>query len=371
MRRKTSVETSRAIRSGRPRRAVYAAAVGGALLITGLASGCGSGSGTTKATSASGGVNVVMIPKNTADPFFSAISHGMTQAAQESHGGYEYYGTAEPSVPDQVNLIRSVAAKSGVNAISLSANDPAAPVPALQSAKLRGIKVLTYDADVQQQARSVFVADAATPQFAGDQLQILAQQLNYRGTFAIISAEPTASNQNLWISYMKSMLTTPKYRNMKLLEVLYGNDTTSDSYQATVTLLDKYPNVNGIVAVTPVALDAAASVLKSDHKVGKVALTGLGFPPDDASLLKSGVVKTYVFDDPNRIGYVTYFAAAAVARGQITGKAGQTFTAGTLGKFTVGPDGTVTAGPAIEFTASNVDSYLSSDFQTSWHNVKP
>lgn len=170
---------------------------------------------------------------------------------------------------------------------------------------------------------------------------------------------------------MKSMLKTPKYKNMKLLEVLYGNDQTSDSYQAAVTLLQKYPSIGGIIAVTPVALDAAAKLLQSDNKVGKVALTGLGFPPDDANLLKSGVVKAYVFDDPNRIGYVTYYAAAAVARGQITGKTGQTFKAGKLGTLTVGPDGTVNAGPAIIFTAKNVDSYLATDFQTAWHNVTP
>jgi rhamnose transport system substrate-binding protein len=316
-------------------------------------------------------VDIVMIPKNTADPFFSAISHGMTLAAEAAHGGYQYYGTAEPSVPGQVALIRSVAAKSGVSAITISANDPAAPVPALDAAKARGIKIVGYDADVQRQARTVFVEDAPTPAFAGGQLTLLAQELHYRGTFAIISAEPTASNQNLWIAYMKKMLKTPAYRHMRLLDVLYGNDQTSQSYQATVTLLDKYPHINGIIAVTPVALDAAAKVLQSDNKVGTVALTGLGFPPDDANLLKSGVVKAYVFDDPNRIGYVTYYAALAVVRGQITGAPGQVFTAGKLGKFTVGPHGDVIAGPAIVFTAKNVASYLASDFQTTWHDVRP
>jgi rhamnose transport system substrate-binding protein len=77
-------------------------------------------------------------------------------------------------------------------------------------------------------------------------------------------------------------------------------------------------------------------------------------------------MKKYVLDNtvqafelwnPEDLGYLAGYAAAALASGQITGKPGQTFTAGKLGKYTIinaagGPQ--VVLGPPYVFTKANV-----------------
>ena len=46
-----------------------------------------------------------------------------------------------------------------------------------------------------------------------------------------------------------------------------------------------------------------------------------------------------------------------LASGKITGAAGQTFTAGKLGKFTIGTDDTVLLGPPFVFDSANINKF--------------
>ena len=57
------------------------------------------------------------------------------------------------------------------------------------------------------------------------------------------------------------------------------------------------------------------------------------------------------------LGYLTYYAAQAYAQCKVTGKEGEGFEAGRLGKYTVGADGEVVLGPAVIVTPQNVDTF--------------
>jgi rhamnose transport system substrate-binding protein len=75
------------------------------------------------------------------------------------------------------------------------------------------------------------------------------------------------------------------------------------------------------------------------------------------SYVKDGTVKQFALWDPSHLGYLAAYAAKALIDGTITGKTGDTFTAGKLGKYTVGADNTVILGPPTVFDASNIDNY--------------
>ena len=73
--------------------------------------------------------------------------------------------------------------------------------------------------------------------------------------------------------------------------------------------------------------------------------------------VKDGTVKGFALWDPSDIGYLTTYAAKALLEGTITGKEGDTFDGGKLGKYTVGKDGLVVVGSLLEFNAANIDKY--------------
>jgi ABC-type sugar transport system substrate-binding protein len=81
---------------------------------------------------------------------------------------------------------------------------------ALKKAQAAGIKVITYDADAQPDARSFFV-NQATAQAIGEQLT------GSEGEFAIITGSLTSSNMNEWIKHLNERQA--KYPNMKLVDI--------------------------------------------------------------------------------------------------------------------------------------------------------
>ena len=325
-----------------------------------LLAACGGGSGTTTSgggSSSSGNkLNIVFLPKAINNPYFDTAANGGKQAAKELNGSFNQVGPSTASAADQVTFINNLTAQH-VSAIVVSANDPTALAPALKQAMAQGIKVVSYDSDVEPDARSIFVNQANSQDIGTVEVQILGKQLNYSGQIAILSAASTATNQNTWINYMKQELATPQFKNMQLVKIDYGNDDDQTSFNDTLALLQAYPNLKGIISPTTVGIAAAARAIESVGKGGKVALTGLGTPNQMRKYVEDGTVQQFALWDPGKLGYLAYYAAAALVQGKVTGQQGQSFSAGTLGNYTIGANGVVLLGPPTVFDKNNISQF--------------
>ena len=244
-----------------------------------------------------------------------------------------------------------------VGAIVVSANDPNALSPALKQAMQQGIKVISYDSDVTPDARQLFVNQANAEAIGRIEVQLLGKQLNYTGQIAILSAASTATNQNTWIGFMKDELSKPQYKNMQLVKVVYGNDDDQTSFNDTLSLMQAYPNLKGIISPTTVGIAAAARAIESVNKGGKVALTGLGTPNQMRKYVEDGTVQQFALWDPGKLGELAYYAAAALIQGKICGQQGQIFSAGTLGNYTIGTNSVVVLGPPTVFDKTNISQF--------------
>jgi len=303
------------------------------------------------------GMKVFVIPKNLGNNYFttadSANSGGAIAALQTlGETGTETSGTAATPA-SQIPAIQAAISK-GANALIVSATDPTALCPTLNAAMKRGITVVTYDSDAPG-CRDLFINQASTAQIGTSEVDVLAKELNDTGDIAIVSAAASATNQNAWIGYMKQELK--KYPKMKLVATVYGNDDPTTSTQVTQGLLQRYPNLKGIISPTTVGIAAAAAVLDNAKYRGKIALTGLGTPNSLKKYVSDGTIKEFVLWKPNDLGYLAGYAAVLAASGKVNGTQGQTFTAGKLGSFTVGADKTVLLGPPFVFTAANISQF--------------
>src|ERR1039457_5357066 len=272
------------------RRAFWAPAV---LLVASatLAACSSSGSGSTSSSSsasassssgASGslktGLKVFIIPKNLGNPYFTtadSVKSGGAMAALATLGETATEASGTAATPSSQTPAIQAAVTKGANALIVSATDPAALCPTLKSAMAKGITVVTYDSDAPA-CRDLFINQASTAQIGTSEVDLLAKQINSTGDIAIVSAAASATNQNAWIGYMKQELT--KYPNMHLVSTVYGNDDPTTATQVTQGLLQKYPNLKGIISPTTVGILAAAQVLDSPKYRGKIALTGIGTP---------------------------------------------------------------------------------------------
>ena len=306
------------------------------------------------ATSLKTGLKVFVIPKNLGNPYFttadSVKSGGALKALKDlKENGTETSGTAATPA-SQIPAIQAAITK-GANALIVSATDAAALCPTLKQAMAKKIAVVTYDSDAPA-CRNVFINQADSKAIGTSEVDLLASQINKTGEIAIVSAAASATNQNAWIAFMKQQLK--KYPKMKLDSVVYGNDDPTVSTQVTQGLLQQFPNLKGIISPTTVGIAAAAAVLDTAKYRGKIKLTGLGTPNSLRKYVNDGTIEGFELWNPADLGFLAAYAAVNVASGTITGKTGQTFTAGKLGKYKIGAKSTVLLGAPFVFNKTNI-----------------
>ncbi|MCD9874402.1 rhamnose ABC transporter substrate-binding protein [Streptomyces guryensis] len=301
-------------------------------------------------------LTVGFLPKQVNNPYFTSADKGGEKALTELGSKYKEVGPSSATdTAGQVSYVNTLTQQQ-VNAMAVSAQDPGALCTALKQAMKNNIKVVTYDSDTKPDCRNAFVSQASAEDLGRTEVQLLAQQIGYKGEIAILSAAQTATNQNVWIDFMKKELADPKYKNIKLVKVAYGNDDAQQSFQQTQGLLQQYPNLKGIISPTTVGIKAAAQYLSGSKYKGKVKLTGLGTPNDMRKYVKNGTVDGFELWDPSKLGDLAARTAVALASGQITGKEGETFKAGST-TYTIGKDGVITLGKPTVFNAKNIDQF--------------
>jgi rhamnose transport system substrate-binding protein len=302
------------------------------------------------------GLKTVSIPKQLGNPYEEFEHSGVTEALKELKGSNRVTGPTDAGASTQIPIINS-AVQQKPDAIIIAGNDPNAVAPALKQAATRGVKVVGMDSDIAPDARSVFVNQVTTALVGKNQVESIAKQIGNKGQIAILSATANATNQNAWIKVMKETLKDPKYKDIKLVKVAYGDDDDQKSFQQTQGLIQAYPNLKGIISPTTVGVAAAARYLSTSPQKGKIKLTGLGFPNQLRKYVKNGTVDEFQLWVPKDVGYLAGQAAAALVAGRITGKQGEKFKAGRLGGYTIGANGEIVLGPLTTFNKANVDKF--------------
>jgi rhamnose transport system substrate-binding protein len=328
---------------------ITAAAIALALVATGCSS---TPSGSPSGAAPAKNYKITFLPKQLGNAYFDTSDKGGAAAIAEFKGTYSEVGPATAAADAQVSYINTLT-QQHVGAIVLSADDPTAVGSALTQAKAAGVKIVTYDADTDAQYRDIFVNQATADGIAKIEVDLITKQIGDAGDIAILSATANAANQNAWIELMKKALAAD-HPNVKLVDVVYGNDDDQTSFDKTAALLQKYPNLKGIISPTTVGIAAAARYLSTSAFKGKVALTGLGTPNQMRDYVTNGTVTAFALWNPADLGYLASYAAKALIDGTITGKEGDSFKAGKLGTFKVGAKGTVLLGDPYTFDKSNI-----------------
>lgn len=311
---------------------------------------------TKSINNAGGKQKFAIIFKNTGNPYGEKEMAGFKNAIDELGGEAILKAPDQPTAEAQIQMINELISQK-VACIAIVGNDPDALQPALKKAMDAGIKVLSLDSAVNPQSRMVHINQADPERIGRVEVQAISEMIGNKGDIAVLSATSQATNQNTWIEWMKTELKDPKYKDVKLVKVAYGDDLRDKSVSETEALLKTFPNLKGIIAPTTVGIAAAGKVLTDKGLKGKVELTGLGLPSEMAEYIESGVCKWMYLWNPLDVGYLAGYTADALVKGTITGKIGDKLTAGKLGAKEVIADGTGTQimlGDPFKFDSANI-----------------
>jgi rhamnose transport system permease protein len=295
---------------------------------------------------------IAMMPKSKGNAYFIACKQGADEAAKELGINLIWDGPTDTD-PAKQNEIVETWIQQGVDAIAVSVENRDGLSTALRDARAHGIKVVTFDADAQPDARDFFV-NQATPQGIGETLMdAAATTMGGKGSFAIITATLTAANQNEWIKYIKARLAD-KYPDIKLATIQPCDDMQNKAFDQANAILNAYPDVTLIMAISSQAVPAAAEAVK---QLGRddVKVVGLGLPNENKSYVHAGITPYVVLWNTMDLGYLTVYAADALKAGTL--KAGdKSFKAGRLGTLDIQGDN-ILLGKPFEFTKDNIDNF--------------
>ena len=297
-------------------------------------------------------LTIAMMPKSKGNAYFIACQQGAAEAAAALGDTLLWDGPTD-SDPAKQNEIVDTWATRGVDAIAVSVENKAGLSTALRAARARGIKVLTWDADAQPDARDLFV-NQATPEGIGTTLMDdAAAAMGNRGEFAIVTATLTAANQNEWMKWVEARRAA-KYPDIKLVAVRPCDDQQPKAFAETQTILNAHPGVTMIMAISSAAVPGAAEAVKQSGRTD-VHVVGLGLPNDNKPYVHSGITTAVVLWKTNDLGYLTVEAADALVRGTLRPGDG-TFPAGRLAEVRVIGDN-VMLGVPTTFDQTNIDRF--------------
>ncbi len=343
------------------------AAAGACLIVVGLTAGCsapGGGSSIDAAVTSKGDgckdgpITVGIIPKLGDDPYMTTVRDGAEAAAKSIGDGDNvvYTSPSEATGAAQIPFVQQLISQR-VDVIAISGSDLDGAAAELKKAEEMGIKVISFDSDVANDARTLFINQADTAELGTKMLESMSDLLGGKGDFAILSSTQTAVNQNAWIEDIKKRIAEePEFSGLRLVDVVYGEEKADVSANRAKELVTTYPDLKGIIVPAGISLPAAATALDESGELGDVKLTGLAPASLIKNYIKTGDVQDIWWNVAD-LGALTMYAAKAVASCEVTGEDGQSFTAGDLGDYTVGSDGVVILGPAKTVTPENADEF--------------
>src|SRR5204862_4445395 len=216
-----------------------------------------------------------VMPKAKGDPYFVSCRAGAEEAARELGIDLLWDGPTGLDAAKQNEIVENWITRK-VDAIAVAVENRAGISSVLRKARERGIRVLTWDADAEPDARDFFV-NQATAQGIGNALtDEAARLLRGTGEFAIVTGALSAANQNEWITFIRKRLAE-KYPNLKLATIRPSDDDRDKAFFETQTILKVYPSVRLIMAISAPAVPGAGEAVRQGN-VKNVDVIGLSLP---------------------------------------------------------------------------------------------
>ncbi len=297
-------------------------------------------------------LTIAVMPKSKGNAYFIACRKGAEEAAAELGVQMIWDGPTDPDPARQNDVIDAWITR-GVDAIAVAVENREGISSVLRKARKRGIKVVTWDADAEPDARDFFV-NQATPRGIGETLMDdAAKVLGNKGEFAIISASLTASNMISWQKEIE-VRRAARYPDIKMVTLRPCDDLQKKAFDEASTIMNAYPKVSLIMAICSPAVPGSAEAVKQSGRKD-VKVIGLGLPNDNKRYVHAGITECVVLWNTVDLGYLAVRAAHDVIAGTL--KPGdREHPSGRLGTIAL-EDNDLILGKPVTFTKENIDQY--------------
>lgn len=306
-----------------------------------------------RVTSATGKrIVMAMMPKAKGDPYFVSCLAGAEEAARELGVELIWDGPTGLDAARQNEMVENWITR-GVDVIAVAVENRGAISTVLRKARARGVKVVTWDADAEPDAREYFVNQATAEGIANTLTDEAARLLNGHGEFAIITGALSAANQNEWIANIKKRMAE-KHPGLTLATIRPSDDDRDKAFSETQTILRVFRQVRLVMAISAPAVPGSAEAVRQAGRTD-VNVIGLSLPNINKPYVHGGVVQTVVLWNTRDLGYLTVYAGTRLAQGSVPIGA-RSLDAGRIGTVEI-RGSEIILGEPIKFTKANIDQF--------------
>ncbi|HUL33766.1 MAG TPA: substrate-binding domain-containing protein [Candidatus Eisenbacteria bacterium] len=189
----------------------------------------------------------------------------------------------------------------GVDGIILTAGSPQSLTPLINSAEAKGIRVVCVSTDAPGSRRSsiVCVEPSLNGFLAGE---LMGKFLPPGARVAVVAGMLTAEDHRKKTDGFSKGF--PQHNpGGRVVAVIEGHEDETESYEKTLGLLTRTPNLSGLYVNTVNCLPVCQA-LETRGLAGKVRLIATDLFPEMSTLLQQGAISASIYQHPYRQGQI-------------------------------------------------------------------
>ncbi|MDO8213109.1 substrate-binding domain-containing protein [Conexibacter sp. CPCC 206217] len=284
---------------------------------------CGSSSdddSTTSASSGGGGsdLTIAMATGSASDAFYQKVREGAQEEADRLGVTLDYQASNEFTAQDMIPVVDSLLTKRP-DALAIAPADPRAMTSTIRRFADADIPIVTFDSSVTDPPFDIVTQISSNNKLGGRlAADLLAREIDGRGQVATISTDTSNIVQYDRARGFNEEMAA-RYPDVEIVaRELVGADFPRAQTTAQ-TLMTKYSDLAGYFTTCSFCTEYAAQGLQGLHKQDSVAQIGYEAGPKEIDLLRSGVLRAVVAQNPAEQGRLAVRYAVMAARGETSG----------------------------------------------------
>jgi ribose transport system substrate-binding protein len=258
--------------------------------------------------------NITLIVRMKQIEYWKTVRMGAETAAKEFNVKLEVVGPDnEEDAAEQVRLIDYALKDGKADALVLAANDFKGLSAAVDRAAKQGLPVINIDAEADSPRIKSFIGidNVEAGRQAGRRLIEL---LGAKGRVAVVNSGVGPKNTEQRQQGVLEILRD--HPNVEIAAVENCSSEEKSCAELTGSLLERYKQLDGIVALNSVSSLGVAQQVQLLGLGGQVKLVSFDSIPEEINLLQDGVIQATVVQNPFSMGYLGVKYAVDVLHGR-------------------------------------------------------